>query len=88
MTENKKTYSSGESFAELLVAVLIISLAMIMLFSGTRAGTGVMAKNRDKYQQYYSESNEHEKEQADYVLEYNSIYGYTSPFSFTMTPHR
>ena len=88
MTVKKKTYSSGESLAELLVAVLIISLAMIMLFSGTKAGTGVMVKNRDKYQQYYSDFNDNEKAQAEYVVEYNNLYPHTSAFSFSINPHK
>ena len=95
MFEKKKTYSSGESLSETLVAALIISLAMIMLFSGAKVGTDIMRKSNDSYQDYYDSVNDYEKTQASYAVEYQkyqeaqSITGpEPTPFPFDMTPHK
>lgn len=66
-----KTYSSGESLTELLVAALIISLAMIMLFSGAKVGSDIMRNSRDKYQEYNEEANRYEEEQATVVTNHS-----------------
>ena len=66
MTDRKKHYSSGESLAELLVASLIISLAMIMLFTGVKVGSDMMNTSRDTYEEYVDTVNEYEKKQAEY----------------------
>ncbi len=90
--ERNKSFSCGESLAELLVASLIISLAMIMVFSATRVGTSVLAKSRDKYIEYYNACNEDEKKQAAYVKKYYELYPSTTTQpvgeSFTITPRR
>lgn len=81
--KKKKNYSSGESLAELLVASLIISLAMIMLFSGLKVGTDMMHTSRDQYQQYNGAANDYEEAQASYASEYYSIQSIPIPSSFT-----
>ena len=95
MVTKKKTYSSGESLAELLVASLIISLAMIMLFSGAKVGTEIMSKSDAKYQAYYKAVNDYEVAQADYAVRYqeyldaqNMTGPQPTPFEFGMTPHK
>ena len=80
------TYSSGESLSELLVAALIISLAMIMLFSGVKVGSDLMRSSRDKYKEYNDELNTYESEQAEYVRDHSAPV--VSSFSFSMTPHK
>ena len=87
---NKNT--CGESLSELLFASLIISLAMIMLLSGAKIGTDIMAKSRDNNLQYNEKSNQYEEGQAAYVKRYHELYPEeavpTQPasFSFTMSP--
>ena len=93
MTDKRiKTYSSGESLAETLVAALIISLAMIMVFSATRVGASIMAKSRSKYELYYSELNRYEAQQAEYAKEYLKKHpkpvSIPTSYTFTMDPER
>ncbi len=94
MTVKKKNnYSSGESLAELLVASLIISLAMIMLFSGLKVGTDIMHESRNNYQQYNGAANEYEEAQASYASVYYSQQSIPIPSSFKfnknwMNPHK
>lgn len=67
---NRKKYSSGESLTELLVAALIISLAMIMLFSGVKVGADIMRKSRNMYENYNEKVNTYESAQADYIKDH------------------
>ena len=91
---SKKKNTSGESLSELLVASLIISLAMIMLFSGVKVGSDIMAKSRDENKQYNEKSNQYEEGQAAYVKRFYELYPEgavavpTRPadYSFTMSP--
>ena len=87
MDKKRKYNSSGESLSELLVAALIISLAMIMLFSGVKIGTDIMNNNREKYDQYNAEINRYEEEQAVYAKAYaaavNPDVPVTPPASYT-----
>lgn len=85
MSETNKKMS-GESLSELLVAALIISLAMIMLFSGVKVGSDLMRNSRDKYQEYNDEINTYESEQAEYVRDHSVVV--VAPFSFNITPHK
>ena len=88
MITRKKIGSSGESLSELLVAALIISLAMIMLFSGVKVGSDNMAKAHEKYNQYYEINNQYEEAQADYINQYYSMHTDpmpTPPVGFTFT---
>ena len=88
-TNRKKTYSNGESLSETLVAALIISLAMIMLFSGAKVGTDVMGKANDEYDKYYTKKNEYEEAQAAFAVEYSKITTVDpGPVEFTMDPHK
>ena len=92
----KKSYSSGESLTELLVASLIISLAMIMLFSGIKVGTDIMRNSRNQYKEYNDLVNTYELEQAEYVKLYGKYYLESSSvsleepeaFSFSIVPDR
>lgn len=81
MEKKIKNYSSGESLAELLVAALIISLAMIMLFSGVKVGMDMIHNSRGNYQQYNEAANSYEEAQASYVKKYESLYSVTTPES-------
>lgn len=84
-----KTYSSGESLSETLVAALIISLAMIMLFTGVRVGSDTMNKSTNSYQDYYDAVNSYEETQASYAVEYYKNYTPKPvPSSFGMEPHK
>lgn len=92
---SKKTkYTCGESLSELLIASLIISLAMIMLFSGVKVGSDIMAQSRDENKLYNEKSNQYEEGQAAYVKRYYELYPEgaaavpTRPadYSFTMSP--
>ena len=84
--------SSGESLSETLVAALIISFAMIMLFSGAKIGTDIMRKSNTEYQNYYEKVNEYEEAQASYAVEYykNPEETEEKPVQvvFDMTPHK
>ncbi len=92
----RKNYSSGESLSELLVASLIISIAMITLFSGVKVGTDIMGKSRENYQAYNDAVNSYEKVQADYLVENYAKYNITPvpeppSYSFSigsMDPHK
>lgn len=96
MKVNKDYYSSGESLSELLIASLIISFAMIMLFSGVKVGSDAMRNSREKFQQYNDKLNEYEETQASWVVLYGDAYTETSipeptPYSFNiinMKPHK
>lgn len=95
MVEKKNTYSSGESLSETLVAALIISLAMIMLFSGVRVGTDIMSKSKDNYQDYLDAVNNYEKSQASYAIDYQAYQAAQNitgpeptPYEFGMEPHK
>ena len=79
----KTTYSSGESLAELLVASLIISLAMIMLFSGVKVGSDIVTNSKDKYAQYYDKLNTYEENQANYIKNMRP-----PEFYFSLYPHK
>ncbi|MCR5616313.1 MAG: hypothetical protein K6F45_09135 [Saccharofermentans sp.] len=68
--DKDKKYISGESLSETLVASLIISLAMIMLFSGTKVGTNIVQKSHAEYQEYFDKINAYEEDQAEYIKEY------------------
>ena len=89
---NNNTNSCGESLSETLIATLIISLAMIMLFSGAKIGTELMHKSNAEYQNYYDKVNEYEEAQASFAVEY-----YKNPeeteakpeqVNFGMEPHK
>ena len=88
MEKRKYTYSRGESLSELLVASLIISLAMIMLLSGTKVGTDIMAKNREKYKTYNDNLNQYEEDQAQYIVDYYEAYSIPENFKFDMSPRK
>lgn len=84
MTLKKNTTNtSGESLSETLVAALIISFAMILLFSCAKVGTDIMRKSRESYQEYYDTVNDYEEAQASYVVEF-----FAKPSTFDMTPHK
>lgn len=54
-TTNEKLKSrSGESIAETLVALLISSLALVMLAGSISAAVHIVKKTRDKLDQYYA----------------------------------
>jgi Tfp pilus assembly protein PilV len=92
MLKKNTTNTSGESLSETLIAALIISFAMIMLFSCAKVGTDIMRKSNDSYQEYYEAINDYEKTQASYVVEYmkymNSIGELPEPLAFGMEPHK
>lgn len=96
MIVEKKSNSSGESLSELLIASLIISFAMIMLFSGVKVGSDAMSNSRDKFQQYNDLLNQYEETQASWVVEYGDAAGgkpipEPTPYSFvinSMNPHK
>lgn len=88
-----RLYSNGESLSESLIAALIISFAMIMLFTCAKVGTDIMKKARAGYQSYYNEINEYEESQATYVSKYyDSLTEETDPrpdpYEFQMEPHK
>lgn len=87
--KNTKKHTSGESLSETLVAALIISFAMIMLFSCAKVGTDIMRKSRASYQEYYDTVNAYEETQASYAVEYYANYiELPEPSTFDMTPHK
>lgn len=92
MIKRNKTFSSGESLSETLIAALIISLAMIMLFSSIKVGIDLMDKSRDGYQNYNDELNKYEESQAAYAVEYHKVASVSitkpAPYSFDMSPHK
>ena len=92
MIKRKKTFSSGESLSETLIASLIISLAMIMLFSGIKVGFDLVSKSRAGYQDYNEKLNEYEESQAAYAVEYHKVASVSitkpEPYSFDMTPRK
>lgn len=96
MRLKRKNNSSGESLSELLIASLIVSLAMIMLFSGVKVGSDIRNNSQDKFQQYNVKMNEYEESQASYVLKYGALgqvepYPEPTPYSFSvasMSPHK
>lgn len=92
MDKRYNNYSSGESLSETLVAALIISLAMIMLFSSAKVGTDIMAKSKTEYKAYFDNLNTYEISQADYVAEYKLKYPTEitpiTNYSFTISPKR
>jgi hypothetical protein len=67
MTVTRKNHKSGESLSELLIASLIISFAMIILFSGVKVGSDIMHGSREKFEQYNDKVNEYEEIQAEYL---------------------
>ncbi len=86
---NKKIYSSGESLSETLIAALIISFAMIMLFSCAKVGTDIMRKSNEGYQDYYDAINGYEETQASYAVEYAKNHNEKPEQStFDMQPHK
>lgn len=88
MNSSKIAYSKGESLSETLIAALIISLAMIMLFSGVRVGSSIMSNSSKVYDEYYTKLNENEVAQAQYVVDYYNVYSEPTPFKFTISPHK
>ena len=91
MDRRTKNYTSGESLSETLVAALIISLAMIMLFSGAKVGTDIMSKSKTEYKAYYDKLNEYEASQAAYCEEVHIKYPNYSPitnYTFTISPQK
>ncbi len=96
MTVNRKKYSSGESLSELLIASLIISFAMIMLFSGVKVGSDAMRSSREKFQQYNDSLNQYEETQASWVVQYGEANKVTpmpepTPYTFSVSnldPHK
>ena len=84
-----KKYSSGESLSETLIAALIISFAMIMLFSCAKVGTDIMRKSKASYQEYYNAVNEYEETQASYAVEYyKNANVLPEPSGFGLEPHK
>ncbi len=67
MTVTRKNHKSGESLSELLIGSLIISFAMIILFSGVKVGSDIMHGSREKFEQYNDKVNEYEEIQAEYL---------------------
>lgn len=55
--KTKLNNRAGESIAETLVALLISSLALVMLAGAISAASGVVVKSRSKLKEYY-DSNE------------------------------
>ena len=53
--KKKLNSRSGESIGETLVALLISSLALVMLASIITAGSSIIIKSRDKLSKYYEE---------------------------------
>ena len=84
-----KNNSTGESLSETLIAALIISFAMIMLFSCAKVGTDIMRKSRASYQEYYDAVNSYEETQASYAVAYYANYNeLPEPSTFGMEPHK
>ena len=52
--KNRIKSSSGESIAETLVALLISSLALVMLAGAIATATRIVTRNREKLDQYYA----------------------------------
>ncbi|MBR5359169.1 MAG: hypothetical protein IK128_08160 [Clostridiales bacterium] len=92
MDKRYNKYSNGESLSETLVAALIISLAMIMLFSGAKVGTDIMGKSKAEYKTYFDNLNAYEVSQAAYVAEYKLKYPTEitpiTNYTFTIDPKK
>ena len=58
MVQNKLKSNSGESIAEVLVAVLISAFALLILAGTVNTASNMITKSQESMKEFYLESNE------------------------------
>jgi hypothetical protein len=70
---------SGETIAEVLVALLVSSLGLVMLASMINASTNIIAKSRSLMEEYYTEKAETIGSVDVKITINEKVYTYTMP---------